>query len=577
MKSLKQNVLVAVSRALRMIGLIFIISLTGTFPMRDARAASILVNSTADTTTTDGQCTLREALANADADSDTTGGDCLAGSGADTITFDLSIIPGTIILNGTALSISSDLTIAGPDSGVTIDGNGTSQVFVINSGTVVLNYLIITNGAHTGAGTQIGGGILNGGNLSINNSLIDSNHVSSINAGAYGGGINNMSSAVLVVNNTTIRNNSATGGGTGLSGGGGINNSGILTLNNSTVSGNTVTTSGTATSNNGGGIRNPTGGAMTLNNSTIVENIAMGATSRGGGIADGSGSLSTIYNTIIANNTAAASFDCNGAIETMTNTLLESIGGCSGSNSSSNVRGFDPNLGPLSANGGGTISMPTLTYFPLETSPALGAGNNGTCLSTDQRGSGRPVGTCDIGAIEMQIGEQISQDCTTPYTFPTDVNVNITVNSGSPGCITVLKRPVFPGLSQDDGEFQIVWTLSAQNSPFNLDIEFCYSESELGVSGVSDETSIIIFHLENGNWLAMTTTADPSNNCVSVSGVTSLSPWALVGDGIGTGNNPTSINLYHLTARTKSTHWVVIALAALVGVGLSVILFRSRR
>ncbi|NJN44570.1 MAG: hypothetical protein HC806_07525, partial [Anaerolineae bacterium] len=139
------------------------------------------MDSTADVTATDSQCTLREAIANADADSDTTGGDCAAGSGTDTISFDPSIFQGTITLSGTELSINSDLFIDGPNAGITVDGNATSRVFLVNSGTVTFNNLIITNGNLAGAGTLVGGGIRNSGNLTINDSRIDSNSLFSTN------------------------------------------------------------------------------------------------------------------------------------------------------------------------------------------------------------------------------------------------------------------------------------------------------------------------------------------------------------------------------------------------------------
>ena len=59
--------------------------------------------------------------------------------------------------------------------------------------------------------------------------------------------------------------------------------------------------------------------------------------------------------------------------------------------------GVDPLLGPLANNGGDTQ-----TFSLLPGSPALDAGNNATCLATDQRGVARPQGpACDIGAYEV--------------------------------------------------------------------------------------------------------------------------------------------------------------------------------
>jgi hypothetical protein len=57
----------------------------------------------------------------------------------------------------------------------------------------------------------------------------------------------------------------------------------------------------------------------------------------------------------------------------------------------------DPKLGPLQSNGGLTETM-ALTAG----SPAIDAGGNGACPATDQRGVARPEGAaCDIGAYEL--------------------------------------------------------------------------------------------------------------------------------------------------------------------------------
>lgn len=58
----------------------------------------------------------------------------------------------------------------------------------------------------------------------------------------------------------------------------------------------------------------------------------------------------------------------------------------------------NPQLFPLGNNGGSTQ---TLALLPG--SPAMNAGNNATCPTTDQRGVARPQGgVCDIGAFEAQ-------------------------------------------------------------------------------------------------------------------------------------------------------------------------------
>ena len=57
----------------------------------------------------------------------------------------------------------------------------------------------------------------------------------------------------------------------------------------------------------------------------------------------------------------------------------------------------DPQLGPLAANGG-----PTLTHAIASTSPAKDTANAARCPATDQRGIARPqFAGCDIGAFEL--------------------------------------------------------------------------------------------------------------------------------------------------------------------------------
>ena len=102
MKSRSFNLLVILALFLSLLG--------GAVTVTPAYAASIIVNSNADTVAVDGSCTLREAIANANTDA-ATNVDCFAGSGADTITFNADY---TITLAGSQLpAITSTITITG--------------------------------------------------------------------------------------------------------------------------------------------------------------------------------------------------------------------------------------------------------------------------------------------------------------------------------------------------------------------------------------------------------------------------------------------------------------------------------
>ena len=132
------------------------------------------------TTPTNTTCRLRDALG-------------YALSGTDTIVFN-STGRGTITLTST-LTISTSVTISGPSSGsgVTVSGGGLVRVFIVNSGaTVGISSLTIVNGATT---NDVGGGILNNGNLVLASSTISGN--SATGNGGNGGGIFNVGTLTL--------------------------------------------------------------------------------------------------------------------------------------------------------------------------------------------------------------------------------------------------------------------------------------------------------------------------------------------------------------------------------------------
>ncbi len=226
---------------------------------------------------------------------------------------------------------------------ITLDGVNKSRVFYVGAGTVTLDSLTIANG---NAGTDAGGGLFNKSTMTVNKCTVISN------TAWDGGGL--YSNGTLTVNNSTIAYNSAN------SGGGGIMVSGSATIKNSTIA----------------------------NNSALWGNIYIYA-----------GSTFHMMNTIIANSTV----NCYnfGTIATNVNNLIED-GTCNSGTTLSGYISGDPKLGALANNGGNT-----LTLALLANSPALSAGDNGTCLPTDQIGNSRPlpVGqpTCDIGALESSL------------------------------------------------------------------------------------------------------------------------------------------------------------------------------
>ena len=120
-----------------------------------ATASAQVVTNSADS----GPGTLRSAITN-------------AASGA-VITFDPSLSGATITLSNT-LTINTNLTIdaSALPGGLQINGNGSVQIFNVASNiTVFLNSLTITNGYSR----PDGGGIYNGGTLTLTNCILSGN------------------------------------------------------------------------------------------------------------------------------------------------------------------------------------------------------------------------------------------------------------------------------------------------------------------------------------------------------------------------------------------------------------------
>ncbi|HXM22216.1 MAG TPA: choice-of-anchor Q domain-containing protein [Terriglobales bacterium] len=279
------------------------------------------------------------------------------------------------------LTIGTSLKIVGSGAKTTIiDGGGVNTVVAIVSHGVhvTLSRVTIRNGFYVYGG----GGILNLGTLTINNSTVSGN------VAMVGGGIDNYGGTVTI-NNSTLSGNRS---GIDRDGGGGIvNDGGTLTINNSTLSGNVAAGNGI-----GGGILNL--GTLTINNSTVSGNVA----GHGGGIDNNSGTT-TLQNSIVANNSGG---NCDGTM-TSNGYNLSSDGTCN-FNGTGDLNNTDPKLGQLGNYGGPTQTLPLLSG-----SPAIDAGNPSGCtdgqghlLKTDQRGRPRPdkedTGGCDMGAYERQ-------------------------------------------------------------------------------------------------------------------------------------------------------------------------------
>lgn len=412
-------------------------------------AAIITVDSTADAyppNTSDGNCTLREAIVSANNDAASSSA-CVAGSGADTIAFDPTLAHATISLAGNQLSVADNTTMTIDGSDQSIDAMGLSRVLEVGvAANLTASNLTLTGGRV--AGSSFGGGILVSIDalLSLTNVVIDDNTAadsagggisaatgstvalaSSVISNNYaknrGGGIFLSTDAILGISDTTISNNvaaedngggifgfannainivdSSMSGNTAEVGGGALYVfEGPVTVSNSTISGNDAGSSG-------GGLQALDGSVVEIHNSTISNNTAAG---RGGGIAaymGGNGITVNLENTILSANTAPTGTDLTTDGMAGTDVIVASglLGTAlqAGFAGNGNVFSDMPGLGPLQDNGG-----PTDTMLPQPSSLVIDAGDNTLLppgLTTDQRGPGYPRivgGIVDIGAVEAE-------------------------------------------------------------------------------------------------------------------------------------------------------------------------------
>jgi len=373
-----------------------------------ATAATITVTTSDPNIVADGQCSLIEAIVNANNDA-ATHADCATGSGADTIVLPAkanvtltNVTDNTFGPTGLPL-ITSLITIQGSGATITRQGNAPGfRLIAVTTGDLTLQQVTLNGGYTFGRG----GGLVNYGALTIENSTISGNN--SFNS--IGGGVCNF--GTLTIENSTISGNTA------YFGGGVFNHAGGFTLTNSTISGNIA--------HDGGGVSNNFG-TLTVENSTISGNIANAA---GGLLNNGisndyycsfgvcSDGTLILNRSLIAGNQAAVAAEVEStSIVTASNFNLFGFNGNAG------VTGFTPGptdivpsvslaniLGPLQNSGG-----PTETHALIAGSPAIDAGGPGGCrtnpktlLLNDQRGFARHVdgnsdGTirCDIGAFEF--------------------------------------------------------------------------------------------------------------------------------------------------------------------------------
>jgi hypothetical protein len=299
-----------------------------------------------------------------------------------------------------------------------VDGGGLpglSVFLVFSAGNLTLDGLTVTGGSST-----LGGGVFNnGGTVTITDSTITGNTSTSTTAEPAGGGIFN--GGTLTITDSTITGNTVTGNTSFLALGGGIANNGTLTITDSTITGNT------ASGGIGGGIE----GVATIGGTIVAANTANGAGNNNCSVLSGPAPTSVGYN---------LTDDATGAA-------------CGFTQATDKVN-VNPDLGPLAAYGGSTM-----TLLPAPTSPAVGVIPSPTTLNgvavcgpaaLDQRGVPRPTPgpNCTIGAVEAApaAAPNITSAPSTVFTAGTLGTFTVTTSGVPPAALSVSAGPGQNGL-----------------------------------------------------------------------------------------------------------------------------------
>jgi hypothetical protein len=341
---------------------------------------------------------------------------------------------GGAILNSGSLTITGSLFVGNhlavtscPIESAAICGGG--ALANLTGATLVVSTTTFSRNSTN----EIGGAILNRGNLSLADSTLSNN------SGRSGGGaVGNLPNANAVLNRVVLRDNQSSDGGGMYNG-----NGSLATLTDVTIAGNSAddfgggfynynataqlsntTLFGNSTAGFAGGIQNRADSTLVLTHVTISGNTAATA---GGGLWNDKSSA-TLTHVTVAGNTAGGGPNAGGIANLVDasahlylkdvllvgNTPVNCFGqppdtatynlttdGTCFTALNGNQTGTPQVLGPLANNGG-----VTLTRLPAPGSPAV---NNGQCiggLTTDQRGLPRLVGVgCDIGAVERQAND----------------------------------------------------------------------------------------------------------------------------------------------------------------------------
>ena len=445
----------------------------GTAP---AQAAGLTVTTTADNTTADGACSLREAVGNANDDA-TTHPDCPAGTGADTITFALGG-PATIEVSAALAYSDADPTTIDGDANVTLQA--TTNQTVLN-GTIGANLTLDGLTVTRTSGIAFAGpGVASRGQLVVRDSTF-----TGLQSFGAGGAIsaNNAGGVVsLVVSGSTFANNSST-----LAPGGAINAGAVPTsITNSTFYDN-------ETDQLGGAI--DASDALEVSFSTFMSNTAF----NNGGAINGSG---TLDGNVFQDNTSTGGTSCSGGVVDGGFNVSDDATCATAATSLPNT---DPGLDPAGpADHGGPTD--TIALQPGSVAIDLVTPGDPSCPAVDQRGVTRPVDGDDNGTAACDAGSYEAPrpaDTTAPVVT---VPANITTPATGPSGATV----TYTATANDDRDGPLTPTCtppSGSTFPVGTTTVTCTATDAAGNTGTNTFTVTVTPAVPNKADLKITLTA----------------------------------------------------------------------
>lgn len=334
-------------------GLAAIIALLAVTIASPALASGFTVSNTSDS----GPGSLRNAIITANST-----------AGANTIKFSVN---GTITLKSNLPVIANtspgSLTIDGSGKAITLDGATAYEIFKVNTGaTLNLRFLTLANGSVTAVGGT-GGGIENGGTLTVTGSIFNNN------SATYGGGI--FSSGTLTITDSTFGGNSSND----FEGDGGaiFNYFGTATVTNSIFYDNSTISDTDGTDGGNGGATINDGGRLTVSDSVFSDNTAIDGL--GGGIFNYNGATLTLTNSMLLDNSTTGGL--GGGIFNLFSTATVTSGTLSDNSAT------DGGSGGGIFNEFGTLTVTDSTFSDNSATDAGGSGggilNFGTLTATN--------------------------------------------------------------------------------------------------------------------------------------------------------------------------------------------------